>query len=186
MAEAMEFTALARHGLALVAFDEGDLDVARKHLDIALTDARAAGHNRAIAMLLGSMGRLEQAAGDVGSARRRQREALGLRVTMGDRYGVAQSLEAEASLHALEGELTDAVRMHGAAAALREQTGGPRWPVELPRVDAELERLRSELAEGFDRCWSDGAAAVAPERPLSELVADLVDDPRGVSAQRVR
>jgi predicted ATPase/class 3 adenylate cyclase len=172
-AEAMEFTALARHGQALVALDEGNVDTARKHLDIALADARAAGHNRAIATLLCSMGRLEQAAGDVESARRRQREALGLRVTMGDRYGVAQSLEAEASLYALEGDVTDAVRMHGAAAALREQTGGPRWPVELTRVDAELDQLRSALGDDFDAGWAEGAAAVAPDRPLADAVTEL-------------
>jgi hypothetical protein len=63
--------------------------------------------------------------------------------------------------------------MHGAAAALREQTGGPRWPVELTRVEAELDQLRSALGDDFDARWAEGAAAVAPDRPLADAVTGL-------------
>ena len=123
-AEAMEFRALARHGLALVALENGDLAGAREHLGTALDEAREAGHGRALALLLASAGRVELAAGDPAGARDRLRESRQLRIKMGDRHGLAQNLEAEAEL------LSSA----GAGAAERAASASPVRSASRPAV----------------------------------------------------
>jgi tetratricopeptide (TPR) repeat protein len=169
-ADAMEFRALARHGLAVVALERDDLDASRAHLDTALGEARAAGHGRALAQLLATAGRAAGVAGDTDGARSRQVEARQLRIRMGDRHGLAQDLEAEASL-LIEADPTRAVQLLGAASTLREQAGGPPWPIEQDRLDNALAALRS-TAE-FDSLWAAGVAAAGPQSTLATVVATL-------------
>ena len=72
--------------------------------------------------------------------------------------GVAESLEALASL-ALEGESPlEAARLFGAAGALLTRLGVARWPADEANHDRDLARLRAALGAEFDAAWNEGNA----------------------------
>jgi DNA-binding CsgD family transcriptional regulator len=104
-------------------------------------------------------GRLSRAEGESTTAEDLHQEALGLCVEHGFRGVAAQTLEALASL-ATGGESgAEAVRLFGAASALRHSTGQARWPLDQPAYDADVARLRASLGdEAFDKSWQEGLA----------------------------
>jgi len=118
------------------------------------------------------MARLEAMAGELATARARSAASLRLRVRMGDRFGVAQNLEAEAGLLSLQRDPAAGVRLLGAAATLRQQAEGPAWPVDQQRISGVIAALRS-VVDDFDPLWAEGAALARPDRPLADIVSDL-------------
>lgn len=88
---------------------------------------------------------------------------------------MAASLEQLAGLVAMEGRPGQAVRIYGAAAALRETIGARIAPVERAEVEQRLAALRVALGEErAAQAWAQGQAM-----PLNETVANTL---RGVDA----
>lgn len=76
---------------------------------------------------------------------------------IGDRPGVAGTLEALAHLEHQEGHTPLAARRLGASAALRESGGIPLTPSEQPDHDRLVEALRRALGESaFAHHWEAG------------------------------
>jgi hypothetical protein len=92
---------------------------------------------------------------------------------MGDRFGLAENLDAEARWQAAAGEPRRALLLHGAADALREQTG-PLWPVERQPLEDGIAALRDALGSDADAAWDEGRAAAAPDRSPAEVARDLL------------
>jgi hypothetical protein len=67
--------------------------------------------------------------------------------SLGDKVGVATSLDVLATVARASGELERAARFIGAADGPRESSGGPRTDVELRDFDTWVTSLRAELGE---------------------------------------
>lgn len=166
-------TMAARHGLGEIARRRGDFDVAKLALEEALSGARSMPDHLETARLLYSLGRLELDRGHREAAVPLLAESLSLRHRIGNRRGIAETLEALARA-ADDPEL--AARMLGAAGAGRAEIGAPLPPADGADWERAVEGLRERLgsaafeaafaageALSLDECADEIVASVAPE-----------------------
>ena len=85
---------------------------------------------------------------------------------------MADALDGVAGVAAARGQAERAARLHGAAAALREQLGATVVPWEHPAHERDLAAVRAALEpEAFAAAWAAGAAL-----PLEAAVAEALAD----------
>ncbi len=185
--------------IGVVALLQGDFGRARDLLTEATAVARENGDRRQLAYLAAHLGDVDVATGEIGAAAARYATALELFLPMGNRTGIAQSLEAIAGCAALRGQPATAIRLFGSCAALFASVGATPPPNHDPVADAE--RLRSMLTPAdFKRVWNEGwaltveevaagamavAAGLAAEEDSEQSPATLAASSQPASSQRV-
>jgi predicted ATPase/class 3 adenylate cyclase len=119
---------------------------------------------------LSGLGSLYREVGDSAAARAAQREALEMFVDVGNPTGVAMVLEEIAMVDTLDGRHDRALRLAGAASALREEIGGGP-PAELMRTAESFEHSRRSLGpDAAERAWAEGR-----EMGTEKAVADALE-----------
>jgi predicted ATPase/DNA-binding CsgD family transcriptional regulator len=184
-------------GLGELLVQAGDLAGARTWLERtrALSSGPEAPRGRA-ALFLGLVSLFE---GDHTEGRSLLVESLDLFRELGNHYGAAASLDGLAGLAVLDGDPVRALRLSGAADALRDATGtrlGPRWE-EVVRT-AVLEPAFAAAGEGGPAAWAEGrgmglaeaaeaaTAGQAPVRAAAPVAASpRMAGPDGLSAREV-
>jgi predicted ATPase/DNA-binding CsgD family transcriptional regulator len=159
-------------GLGQLAQARGDGMAARAYYEEALGNLLDIDAGPEIARCLSGLGRIALDQDDKGRARQALAESLTRSHTAGVRLGVARSLEAFAELVAMEEEPQRAVRLAGAAAALRDAIG--QAPITGVRQERLLAPIRRRLGEQVvAQLWGEGrdmtpeaavALALAPPR----------------------
>ena len=114
--------------LGALAFDRGERARGRALLEESVALFRASGDRRYLAVELCRSGDLASEAGDAGAVDRAYREGLTVAAELGARNQLASALEGLAILAAAQAQAERALRLAGAASALREATGQPRLP----------------------------------------------------------
>jgi predicted ATPase/DNA-binding winged helix-turn-helix (wHTH) protein len=175
--------------IARVALAQGDLATATARAAELVVHARGQGTGAEVDALA-LLAQVNHAAGDAARAAARYAEVLELAQRLpdpgearpllfrdtGDQPGVALALEGTAALIA-PSEPALALRLGGAAAALRERARQPLTPAERAALDARLAGARRRLgADEADRAWSAGRDA-AIEETLSLALAALATLP---------
>ncbi|MCC6756223.1 MAG: tetratricopeptide repeat protein, partial [Solirubrobacterales bacterium] len=154
------------NNLARSAFYRGDDTAALALHEQALAVGRAAGELWAVAICLGDIGDVYQARGDLVMAGRLYESSLTEWLALGDLRGVAQCLEGFAGLLA-DTQTVCAVRLFGAAAAIRDRIAEPSSPMR--RESLRQTMARACLVLGADRyavAWTDGRA-LSPEQAVT-------------------
>ena len=123
---------------------EGDLPAARARFEESLALRRALGQRHDAAGSLTALGWVAVARGDAAAARAFLAESLPVHREVGNRFGVARALEGYAAL-AARAQPARALRLAGAAAALRAALGRPMAPAERPTYEGRLEPARRAL-----------------------------------------
>jgi tetratricopeptide (TPR) repeat protein len=143
--------------LGQIAFQAGRLAQAELHLKRSFTVCREAGDRHGEANALRWLGRLDVERGEAASARRRLDEALGTFRAFEMRQELLGALEDHAALALLEGHPDKAVRLGGAASALRDRLRLQRPPRAERLWQEQLAALRRALpGDAFDDAWSSG------------------------------
>jgi predicted ATPase/class 3 adenylate cyclase len=123
----------------------------------ALDVYRELGNLFATAESLSSLGSFYRRFGDSEAAAAAQREALKMFVEVGNPTGIAMTLEEMAMVETMEGRHERALRLAGAASALKDEIGGGA-PAELMRSEEVLEESRRSLdLETAEEAWNAGA-----------------------------
>lgn len=138
-------TAQALGRIALLAYQQGDLTGARLLNEHCLTLRRAQGDRRGIAFALGQLGFLALEAGDAGQAARLHAESLELGQELGATHQLMNALEGLAGAAAAQGASVRALRLAGAAAALRERVNNPPTGIMRERLERWLAPARRSL-----------------------------------------
>jgi hypothetical protein len=87
----------------------------------------------------------------------------------------AASLEALAGLAAMQGQPARALRLAGAAAALRDRIGEQPWPANQAALTRRLAAAREALsAEAQAATWADGQALTV-EQAVAEALGKAQD-----------
>lgn len=139
---------------------EGDLVAARRWSDETVAVLQAS-H---LGVALATRAHVALAQGEPERAARDACEALTLLSESGAFLRVPITLECLARLGAAEGRSLIAVRLFGAAQAIREDKGIARWPVFAVGYDDAVARCREALGDNdFDTAWQEGAALSVSE-----------------------
>jgi ATP/maltotriose-dependent transcriptional regulator MalT len=133
--------------LAWVALGTGEHELASSHMARVLRVSEAIGDTMAIALTRANLGVVLAAKGDFAGAREHLIESLQLNQSIKDLGGIAFSLDGLATAAVLGGHADRALRLAGAAAALRRESG-----IALPsraqgRLDAKLAPARAALGD---------------------------------------
>jgi hypothetical protein len=133
--------------LARLAFYRGNLPEARKHADLMLDLHRemgdllsVTGHQSEMAHVARQLGNFEEALG-------LYRETIQEWQEIGHRGAVAHQLECFAFIAKAQEQGERAVKLMGAAEALRAASNSPRTPQEAIEYDKELAGLRAGMDE---------------------------------------
>ena len=125
-------------------------------LEEALTIFRELGNLFATADSLSGLGSYYRFIGESEAATAAQRQALEIFVEVGNAIGIAMVLEEMAMTETMDGRHEKALRLAGAADALKEQMGGGP-PAELMRSAESLDESRRNLdPETAERVWNEG------------------------------
>jgi predicted ATPase/DNA-binding CsgD family transcriptional regulator len=163
----------AIHSLGLVAWTQGELAQATTYLEHALARANDTDDHGEIALVLACLGYVSEQGGNVARAREQLTAALRLHRELGMYWGVALSLEGLAGVFLGCSDAWSAVRILGAATALREAHHFPLPPVYRARYDGLLSTARAKLGSvGFASAWAEGQSM-----SLEELFADALAVP---------
>jgi non-specific serine/threonine protein kinase len=182
--------ALVQSGLGEVAVRLGELDRAAAHLNESLALSRTQGDKWAVATVLGSLGWAAMARRDFPEMRSLLADSLDLRLELNDRGGAAWCLEKLASALCIlaeglparsrGGALEGAVRVLGAAEALREPIHSVVDPADRPDYDRMVYGLRETLGGGpFAESWIEGRSW-----SLADAIGRALEDPSPVLAAR--
>jgi hypothetical protein len=156
--------------LGILARDRGDA-AARPLLEESLALFRELGLRGVSAAALVDLALLTYAEGDAAAAQALARQGLTLYQEVGDRRGIAESLEALAGIAAALGRRAHAARLSGAAAALRANLGIPRRP-----ADAALHaRLFPAAPAGHDEAAWAAAWEEGRMMPLERAIAEALE-----------
>jgi tetratricopeptide (TPR) repeat protein len=168
-------TAQIQHCQGVLAAELRDFPRARGLLEAALAALRELGDRQGVAYILHHLGTVSQDTGEYGRAHSLYKESLEILWGMGDRRVIAENLEmlggiaqamADRSGAAPESRVR-AVRIWGAAAALREDAGVHLPVGQLARHDHHIAAARAQLdPTSWDRAWAEGRAM-----PLEEAIA---------------
>jgi predicted ATPase/class 3 adenylate cyclase len=154
--------------LSLIARAQAEVPTARSLLEEAVSMARRLGDK---GMLPGFLIRLALLSDqhEVNS-RPLYEESLMIVREVGDRSGIAASLEGLAGVFAQEADLQRAARLYGAASALREAIGAARPLEEEAAYTQQLTSVRRRLAEdAFAAAFAQGRALL-PEEAAAEAL----------------
>jgi tetratricopeptide (TPR) repeat protein len=155
---AQSLIAIVLTNLASAAAEQGDYERARPLAEEGLATARAIGHQRWSAYALKDLGRIALAQGNYTQAQVRFEESMLLGWEWGDTREVVESLENMALLvytQAQDSEATPrAMRLFGAAAALRDVLNAPLLPM-LPNFDSRIASTLAALrTQGDPTTWT--------------------------------
>jgi adenylate cyclase len=139
-------TGVLLNNLALTARYQGDTHGARRFFEEAIELRRNLGDRWGVASSLNGLTNLLLHSGERAGVRAMLEESLALNTQIGDRTAIAYCLEDFAGLAAASGEHERALRLAGAAAALRQTLGSPLPPPEQAALDALLRPARAALA----------------------------------------
>jgi non-specific serine/threonine protein kinase len=145
----------------------------------ALILLRGEGLDGTVPSLLHNLGYLSLRRGDVRSARRLFRESLALFRNQADRRGIADCITGLGCVLVSMRQPEQAARLFGLAETLRETTGSPIWPANVPDFERSLALLdlcgdRSVVAPA----WTAGRAL-----PLDGTLAELLAE--GASSEQL-
>jgi predicted ATPase/DNA-binding CsgD family transcriptional regulator/DNA-binding XRE family transcriptional regulator len=160
-------TSRARIILAYLAQHDGDSVGARRLAEEALEQQRMLNEPPGIGISLRALSQFALERGHLTEAWSYLPEALEIARKEGDRMALARTLETVACVLAKQAP-GQAVRIAGASASLRVNTGTAPWPTEQARLSRWLGYARAKIgAQAFDAEWqlgemlSDGEAIAA-------------------------
>jgi predicted ATPase/transcriptional regulator with XRE-family HTH domain len=167
--------AISLNNLGHLARLQGECTRARPLLEESLALSRELGDKGGIAWSLTNLGLEAHTQGDTTQARRLLKESLPLFRELGDRWGIAYSLGGVATVISVQGQppetLARAVRLFGAAAALRATISASVPPNERADYDRTVTAVRTALgAAAFAAAWAEGQALT-----LEQALADALD-----------
>ena len=159
--------------LGFVARTQGELERSAALHEEALALTRATGDRRQTAYMLASLGDTARDAGKLDEARARYVAALTTSRELATQWGLAWCLEGMADLAASQGDAIRAVRILGAATALRDAYDLPMMPVYHSRRDRIVNGARKDLGSAaFAAAWDEGQAML-----LDDAIAEAISDP---------
>ena len=153
----------------LLALEQGDTNSARSLMEqsVALFKERRQKHGMALSII--SLAKVIAAQGDIATARTLYEESVLLASKAHDKLNIASALEGLASVVAAQGAYTWAVRLWGAAEALRESIGAPLPAVERPVYEQAVATACLHLGQSaFAIIWAKGRSMAAEEALRSE------------------
>jgi predicted ATPase/transcriptional regulator with XRE-family HTH domain len=149
----------ALFGLAMVDRERGDDGAARGWFEGALARWREVGYQPGASLVLAYLGDIAARQGELAQARAWLTEGLTLALRQGTRQNIAYGLEGFAALAVAEGQPVRALRLAGAASALRVAIGAPLYPRWQARLDGWLAPAREAIGlEAAEETWKTGAA----------------------------
>jgi predicted ATPase len=162
-----------------VARDQGDAASAKTYYEQALGIFQELGDRWGIAGTLADLGNLAREQGDHERAHTFYQESLRIFQQLKHKRGSARLLECFACAAAAQLRAERALRLAGAAAALRENIGAPLAAAERKNLETSLEAARKALsnAEGAT-AWLEGWA-LPVELTIERLLTDEEAAPAG-------
>jgi hypothetical protein len=137
--------------------EQGDLSAARSFYECGIAAFREADDRWGIARSLSDLGNLTREQGDIAASEALHRESLTVFQELGHKRGQARELESIAALAAARSDPGRALRLAGAAAALRQTIGAPLTIVEQTKLEQCLEPARKQLSATAARAaWLEG------------------------------
>jgi predicted ATPase len=160
-----------------VARDQGDTVGARKLYGQSLAIFRELDDRWGIAGTLADLGNLSREEGNYSAAHSLYRESLRDFQQLGHKRGIARLLECFACSSAAQREAERALRLTGAAAALRQNVGAPLTPAEQVKLDVNLAPAREVLGHAAGTtAWLAGWAM-----PIEKAVEEVMTPERSPS-----
>jgi predicted ATPase/class 3 adenylate cyclase len=158
--------------LAEVAQAQDDLERAQQLYDEVLAEARARGDGHAVAHALRELARLRRMQSDPDQPLTLLRESAALLVPLKDVRCAHICLEDFAGVLSEHNRPTDAARLFGAAAALRELVGKPLTRAQIMTHDRDVATVKHQLdPASFIAAWAEGRAMT-----LEQAVAYALDE----------
>jgi predicted ATPase len=140
-----------------VARDQGEDYVARALNEQSLGIFRKLDNRWGIASTLADLGSLAMEERDYSLMRELYRESLEIFQELDHKRGIARLLESFACSAASQDNAERALRLAGAAAALRQNIGVPLSPAEQVKLQATLDSARERLSNAASsKVWLDG------------------------------
>ena len=150
--------------LGHVARNQDDDGAARSYYEESLALFQEVGNEGGIAHALHNLGHVARSEGHYDTARLHYEEALAMFRKLGNKAGIAYSLEGFAGLAGAQGQSERAVRLRGAAEALRETIGVPLPAVDRAKYDHYVETARAALGEEASAAvWAEGCKMTMEE-----------------------
>jgi predicted ATPase/class 3 adenylate cyclase len=143
-------------GLALVLFLKRDYERGRQAAQEALAQAEAIGDRFRRASSLGVIGRIAMETGDHETARMDGLRSLDLFAEVGDPTGVAMQLDDLGQLACRQDDAARALRLGGAAAALRDRIAGGAPPTLVRLGDYVDDARRALDPRAAEEAWQAG------------------------------
>jgi predicted ATPase len=161
-----------------VARDQGDLAAARMLYEQSLATFRQVDDQWGIGGSLADLGNLAREQQDYATADSLYRESLRIFRKLEHKRGIARLLESLACSAAAQAEGEKALRLAGAAAALRQKIGAPLVPTEQAKLERSLDEARRSLAVTAGRnAWLAGWVM-----PIEQAIKDVLRGVPGANA----
>ena len=155
------------HNLGVVAEEQGDLAGARGHFEDSVAIKRTLGDIPGLALSLAKLGEVIARMGDMATAHRLLSESLSLQHDLGDRSVIDFVLERFAITAAAHAQAERALRLAGAADALRETVGTPLAAAAREGFELSLASARRAMPPALAAtAWSEGQA-MSMERAIA-------------------
>jgi len=149
-----------------VARDQSDFDGACELYEHALRVFRELEDDWGIGSCFLELGNVASARNDHQAARALYVQGLESFRALGHTRGIVRLLEAFALCAAARGQPHPALRLAGAAGALRQQLGSPPHPEERARLERMLEEIRQDNQATAGAIWMEGWA-MAPDEAMA-------------------
>jgi len=157
---------------------EGDLDGAVRLFQQAAAIWRELGQGHWLAMTLNNLGNSQVLRGELATARAQLAEALTIAQRMGNRRRMAFSLSSVATLAALDGNPTYAVRFDTVSVRAVAEMGILRVPPRAPLRGQVMEQARETLGAATTVAAVEAGSALSLESAVDEALAWLADSER--------
>jgi predicted ATPase/transcriptional regulator with XRE-family HTH domain len=154
-----EFAYSHRSEMAEAHLAAGDLAAARQHAEHAVADANELGLKLQLMQALLTNARVAAAEGEVARAHDDAYQALAVGRGIESQLGIIDALECLGGLPGGAEDQHKAVRLLGAAGAMRQAIEYRRFRLHQPRYDAAVAELRASVGDdAFREAWDEGAA----------------------------
>jgi ATP/maltotriose-dependent transcriptional regulator MalT len=161
--------------MGVLANETGGFEAARAFLEEGLTLFEQLDDRRGVALTLAHLGDVAAARGDMPSARTYLIRSLAMNRELGELGGIAFVLNRFAGLAAAHDQPRRALRLAGAAAALRTLADATVAPVAQARMDRRLEPARRALGRDAAAAYGEGLS-LSLEATVEEALAVTSSD----------